>query len=124
MIRRVEKVGNPPGRHPADIIVPENQITAQIVMSHVRDREVLTRTQAIVNHVSRHVVPEFAEDSWVTDVEVHEGTPEMDYATQFLAEHIAAGNILQEKLDRHLALYSQATTDLLGALKARYGVAS
>ncbi len=92
-----------------DIRLPESQLIAQIVSSHVRDHETLTRAQAASHYVLRHVLPHHAHKAWAKRAEVHDSGPDEALLRSVIAEHVVAGNIQAEDVEDIVTAYLQPT---------------
>jgi len=76
------------------ISVPEGQVIAQIIKYAIREREILTRKEAIAKQLKNDVMPECAHRSWMHLVEVEgDQGPDLDLLREMIAPHVASGKI-------------------------------
>ncbi len=100
-VMRVTKSGN---TH-TEIQMPEHQVHACALESHLRDKVVLTRAQAVAKYVARDVMPHHAHRSWMTKVETHDDGPDEALFRAAIKRMADVGKIEPEDIESLVAAY-------------------
>lgn len=80
-----------------EVMMPETQVIAQMVMDLLRNKVVVTRSEAVGRYLSS-VMVEHAHPKWMHDVEVHDDGPDEALFSGYVAAHVACGNISKDDL--------------------------